>query len=249
MNIRPSVLSIAGYDPSGGAGVLADIKTFESLGVQGFAVQTALTFQNESRFEGVHWTEFAEIEKQIRILSETQKFEFVKIGLVQSPKVLQQILDLLSRLYTGVFILWDPILRTGSGFEIHRDADAWELPKNQISLITPNQPELEILFKDQGLEASLKGLEAKGISVLLKGGHTSGKDSVDRLYHQGDVFEFRDTRLEVTEKHGTGCVLSSVIISELAKGATLKEACRIGRTYMQRFIASSPGRLGHAIQL
>jgi hydroxymethylpyrimidine/phosphomethylpyrimidine kinase len=246
---RKPVLSIAGYDPSGGAGVLADCKTFESLGVQGFAVQTALTFQNESRFDGVRWIEFTEIERQIKILCETQKFEFVKIGLVQSPKVLQQILDLLGCLYAGVFILWDPILRTGSGFEIHSNADTWELPNHQISLITPNHVELKALYPNQELNLSINKLQSKGMSVLLKGGHATGDSSVDCLYHNGKVFEFSDKRLEVAEKHGTGCVLSSVIISELAKGAELEEACRTGRTYMQKFIASSATRLGHAINL
>src|SRR5260221_632714 len=104
---RPCVLSIAGFDPSGGAGILADIKTFEQHKVSGMGVVTGLTFQNDSEFDGVKWIEPNEIIKQIDVLTRKFKFQFVKIGMLESLDVLEKIISRLKA--NGSKLIWDPI--------------------------------------------------------------------------------------------------------------------------------------------
>ena len=131
---RPCVLSIAGFDPSGGAGILADIKTFEQHKVQGMSVVTGLTFQHDSEFDGVKWIETDEIIKQIEVLLRKYKFEFVKVGMLESLESLEAII---SRLKTqDSRLIWDPILKASSGFEIHKDFEkeigSWHPEKSHL---------------------------------------------------------------------------------------------------------------------
>ena len=118
---RPYVLSIAGFDPSGGAGVLADVKTFEANKVYGFGVMSALTFQNDSEFEKVEWIPLEKIMEQISVLQKRFQFEYIKIGLIENLEVLNQLILNLKSNISNPKIIWDPILKATAGFDFHNE--------------------------------------------------------------------------------------------------------------------------------
>lgn len=256
---RPCVLSIAGFDPSGGAGVLADIKTFEQHKVLGMGVVTGLTFQNDSEFDGVKWIETEEIIKQIEVLSRKFKFEFVKIGMVQNLEILEKAI---SRLKTNnspkgalrTRLIWDPILKASAGFEIHKAIDKKkiiDICKN-VFLLTPNTDEIKILTGEPDEMKGAKEL-SKYCNVLLKGGHNKKKKGYDTLFTtENKELSFRpnlpagrQVKFPHLGKHGSGCVLSSAITANLANGNDLQRSCLKGKDYVTKFLMSSDILLGH----
>ena len=244
---RPSVLSIAGFDPSGGAGLLADIKTFEQHKVLGMGVVTGLTFQNDSEFEGVKWVETAEIEKQIEILFRKFKFEFVKVGMLQSLESLEKIVSSIKYQVSGIKIIWDPIVKASAGFEIHKKFEKEKLIEiyRNIFLLTPNIDEIRILTGEQDEMKAAKEL-SKSCNVFLKGGHNEKKRGYDHLFtRDGKIFPFRPKKISETGKHGSGCVLSSSITANLANGLSLQRACLKGKDYVTKFLMSNKTLLGY----
>jgi hydroxymethylpyrimidine/phosphomethylpyrimidine kinase len=242
---RPYVLSIAGFDPSGGAGILADIKTFENKKVYGLGVATSITFQNDSTFDSLNWISAHDILKQIQILSERFTFDWIKIGLIENIDVLSQIIYFLKKINPECKIIWDPILKASAGFVFHKGLDEEKLLNTcrKIFLITPNLEEINILFPELTVNEAASYLSAY-CNLLLKGGHGNGTDSNDRLYVKNKKYVFESRKFE-NEKHGTGCVLSSAILSELALGKDLENACRAGKEYVTEFINSHSGLLGY----
>ncbi|HSQ42183.1 MAG TPA: thiamine phosphate synthase [Fibrobacteraceae bacterium] len=233
--VRPAVLSIAGHDPSGGAGLSADLKVFEAWGVQGQSVCTALTAQNSSTFQEPGWVSWPHIQKQIDILFAERRIDFCKIGLVENADTLGRIVEHLRELNPAIFILWDPILQASAGFDFHSHEQKFSFQKicSQISLVTPNQPEAEWLGPDLPC------------SMLLKGGHQQGETCVDRLVWKGKTLaEFAQPRLDGLRKHGSGCVLSASITALLAKGLRLESAARLSRKMLQEYLQGTPGLLG-----
>ncbi|TAL61670.1 MAG: hydroxymethylpyrimidine/phosphomethylpyrimidine kinase [Bacteroidetes bacterium] len=243
---RSCVLSVAGFDPSGGAGVLADIKTFEQHKVQGMGAVTGLTFQNDSEFEGVKWVDTAEIEKQIEILFRKFKFDFIKIGMIRDLEVLGKITS--SRLQAqNPNVIWDPILKASAGFEIHKTIDKKKVIDicSSIYLITPNADEVKILTGENDEVKGAKEL-SQYCNVLLKGGHSEKNKAKDHLFTtEGKVFPFRPKKISPMGKHGSGCVLSSAITANLANGLSLQRACLRGKDYVTKFIMSNKSLLGH----
>ena len=244
---RPCVLSIAGFDPSGGAGVLADIKTFEANKVLGMGVVTGLTFQNDSEFDGVKWVETDEIIKQIEVLTRKYKFEFVKVGMLQSLESLEKIIAGCRLQVTDCKIIWDPILKASAGFEIHKTIDkkkVIDICKN-IFLITPNIDEIKIL---SGENDEMKGAKELSMycNVFLKGGHSEKQKGKDFLFTaEGKIFPFRPKKISATGKHGSGCVLSSAITANLANGNNLQRACLKGKDYVTKFLMSNRTLIGY----
>jgi hydroxymethylpyrimidine/phosphomethylpyrimidine kinase len=232
-------LSIAGFDPSAGAGILADIKAFEHCRVYGQAVCTALTIQNEEHFEKPNWISWECIKSQLEILSRVRNFNYIKIGLVESPQILEKILKWLRKKYPNAFILWDPILKASSGFEFHKqNAITWQKLFSYVNLITPNFPEAEFLGISRG---NLK------TAVLVKGGHCSNsKNSNDLLFlpNSPAPIKFTAKRIKGIEKHGSGCTLSALVLANLALGYNLEKAILKAKKNMQRFFASKNGKLG-----
>ena len=245
--IRPCVLSIAGFDPSGGAGVLADIKTFEANKVLGMGVVTGLTFQNEDEFEGVEWIETSEILKQTELLFKKHKIEFVKIGMIRDLETLSEIINNIKRKTSNVKFIWDPILKASAGFEIHKTIEkekVTELCKN-IFLVTPNIDEIRILMDEKDEMKATKEL-SKHCNVFLKGGHSADKKGRDYLFtSEGKVFPFRAKKISENGKHGSGCVLSSAITANLAKGSKLQRTCLEGKEYVTKFLTSNKTLLGY----
>ncbi|MBI4929369.1 MAG: hydroxymethylpyrimidine/phosphomethylpyrimidine kinase [Bacteroidetes bacterium] len=245
MKARPTVLSIAGFDPSGGAGVLADIKTFEQHKVQGMGVVTGLTFQNDSEFDGVKWISEDEIIKQIEVLARKYKFEFVKIGMIQSLDILEKIISKLTT--NDSRLLWDPIIRTSSGFDIHQNFEKEKLTSTlkNIYLLTPNTDEIKIL---SGAQDEMKGAKelSKYCNVFLKGGHSEKKKGHDYLFTtEGKIFPFRTKKISEIGKHGSGCVLSSAITANLANGNDLQRSCLKGKDYVTKFLMSNKTLIGY----
>jgi len=232
-------LTIAGFDPSAGAGVLADIKAFEHSKVYGQAVCTALTIQNEEHFEKPNWLSWECIKSQLEILSRVRSFNYIKIGLVESPQILEKILKWLRKKYPKAFILWDPILKSSSGFEFHKqNAVSWQKLLSYINLITPNLSEAEFLGISKG---SLK------TAVLVKGGHCSNsKNSNDLLFYCGSPtpIKFTAKRIKGIERHGSGCTISALVLANLALGYGLENAILKAKRSMLRFFANGCGKLG-----
>lgn len=237
-------VSIAGLDPSGGAGILSDVKTFEALGVQGFGISTATTYQNEHTFSGLSWLGFAEIVKQLDPLFDAHEIGHVKIGLIESWEVLKMTLAYLKEKNPEICIVWDPILASSSGFTFH--SDSFIEPDldifNTIDLFTPNIIEMEKLFPqvrggETGIELSMY------CSVLLKGGHGQSEHANDILFHNRDTSVIHGARLPY-DKHGTGCVLSAAIVAHLAKGNNVEDSCNRAKNYVNTFLNSNTSLLG-----
>lgn len=236
-------LTIAGFDGSAGAGFISDIKTMAHFGVYGQAVCTALTEQNEDEFVAPGWVIWERIEAQLETLFKKHTFKYVKIGLVEKAKILRRIVEFVRAKSPDAFIIWDPIASASAGFHFMRDASEFLPVMKMIDLVTPNAVEYEFL----GLEKAQAAGEiqmGKDCSVLKKGGHCEGAESVDILFHEGKEYKFASPRLPGAGKHGTGCVLSSAILANVALGKSLPEACQIGKDYMNEFLKSGEGRLG-----
>ncbi len=244
-NSLPIALSLGGWDPCGGAGLAADIKTFERSGVLGMGVCTALTCQVHDAFDRMEWTDNDWIFSQLKLLIGRYKVGAVKFGIVPSLTVLSQCIALIKSNHPEGVIIWDPILKASSGFDFHKGVNRSDLfpVLGAVTLVTPNKQEAECLFGTSEPEA-LRKLLKTGNALLLKGGHADG--------HANDVLIERDqVRVIAGErfannpgKHGSGCVLSAAICAEVAKGNGLYEACVTGKRYVERFIRSSNHLLG-----
>ncbi|MBD2770382.1 hydroxymethylpyrimidine/phosphomethylpyrimidine kinase [Hymenobacter sp. BT664] len=244
--MRPFALSIAGFDPSAGAGLLADVKTMEASGVYGLGVCTALTVQNDVAFERVSWVAAATIRDQIRVLFTRFRVDFVKFGLFESLPQLLELVGWLKGQNPRLQLVWDPVLKATAGYEFHRSADR-ELLRAlcaEMALLTPNRPEMLRLWPAESAERAAEVVSGF-CPVLLKGGHDDGELATDVLFASGRRHEFSTPRLPHGEKHGSGCVLSAAVLAQLAQGQSLVDACRVGKAYTTEFLASNETLLGY----
>lgn len=232
----PYVLSIAGHDPCAGAGFTSDIKTFDHHKVYGLSVVSAITIQNDFYFKNVKWIDSHLIIDQVNILLKTYPIEIVKIGLIENFKVLKNLVKKLKKINQEIKIIWDPILKSSSGFDFHEmnslDDDVFQY----LYLITPNIEEFGII-KQQVTDIG-------NISYLLKGGHSQENRGTDILWHAGEELKIKGKSFNGKSKHGTGCVLSSAIAANLAKGNDLASSCILAKKYIEEFILSSDENLG-----
>lgn len=245
---RPYALSIAGLDPCGGAGILADAKVFEASGVYGLGVCTALTMQHDADFRAVEWVALKTIVAQCVPLVERYPISVVKIGLIESMTVLADLLDWLTEHLPGIPLIWDPILKASAGFGFHELTNRNPLTSvlSRLALITPNIPETMQLA---GIGPPLSAAEtlSNHCPVYLKGGHAEPTQGIitDYLLTDGAVTaSFPAIFVPNGEKHGSGCVLSSAIAAGLAKRQCLPDACTTARGYISRYLASTPTLLG-----
>lgn len=243
---RPIALSIAGFDPTGGAGVLADIKTFEQHQVTGFAITTANTIQTENEFFEIEWTDLSFVIRSIETLFKRYNIQSVKIGIVPSLDYLNQILSVIKAVSPTTQIVWDPVLKSTTHHEFMSIEQQLDLNTilSQIDLITPNYNEAEILFP--GFISNQLSLKNEiSTSVLLKGGHNPIEIGTDRLFLKGEIIDLLPSNKKCFEKHGSGCVLSSAIASNLALNQTLTEACKNAKTYIEKFLSSNSTLIGY----
>ena len=244
MNINHTFcLTIAGFDPTAGAGVLADIKTFESFGVYGMGIITSNTFQTDNEFLDVCWMELDDILRQMNMLMKKYNFKALKIGLMKDFNSLQQVIQLAKELNSYIQIVWDPILKSSSGFNFHTDQSLeLQFLEENCSLMTPNMDEFEALWGIDPAKFSITGTES---SILLKGGHRKDKTGCDLLYSAGQSIEISGNSFHGKSKHGTGCVLSAAITANLTKGVSLLDSCTIAKCYVEKFILSNDSNLGY----
>ncbi|MBC7389275.1 MAG: hydroxymethylpyrimidine/phosphomethylpyrimidine kinase [Opitutaceae bacterium] len=250
MKSRPVVLSIAGFDPSGGAGLLADIKTFEQNKVYGLGVVSALTWQNESEFEKVEWLSVEKIKSQIEILLRKSKIEYAKIGLIENASTLSEIIEFLKNNNPKIKIIWDPVIKASAGMNFHSSSEnnVWKKCLNEMFLITPNWTEAIWLT---GEIDPLKGSAdlSKLTNVYLKGGHNPDKPGYDYVFtHNSQLsaytFSLRPKSKDVKAKHGSGCVFAAALTALLARGFPLKKASMMAKEYVTRYLTSNPTMLG-----
>ncbi|HEU0125230.1 hydroxymethylpyrimidine/phosphomethylpyrimidine kinase [Flavobacterium sp.] len=239
---RPFVLAIAGLDPSGGAGILADIKTFEQHKVTGFAISTANTIQTENQFHEIQWTDLSFIMRSIETFLLNYKISVVKIGIVSSLYDLDRIVSTIKLLSPSTKIVWDPVLKSTTKFEFMEVQNHLSLNKilSKIDLITPNHHEAEILFPD-----FISKENQFSTNILLKGGHNEKALGTDRLFLKDEVFELLPSNQKCFEKHGSGCVFSSAIASNLALNQTIKEACKNAKIYIENYLSSTSTLIGY----
>lgn len=235
-------MTIAGYDPSGGAGVLADIKTMEQLKTAGLAVCTAMTVQTESECLSLDWQPVESITETVQLLLKKYPVQAIKIGVVKDAAMLGEILEVISGNNTGIKIVWDPVLKSTSEFAFFDLDTLQQLDKvlDKISLITPNWDEYQMLDKNNLFEKSV-------CSVLMKGGHRKDRLGTDILWNNGveiPILPSEESR-EYTAKHGSGCVLSSAIAGWLARGEDTETACRKAKLYVEHYLKSNPSLLGY----
>lgn len=242
---RTYVLSIAGFDPSGGAGILADIKTFEANKVCGVGTLSALTFQNDSEFDSLKWIEAEDILKQILVLKRRFDFRIIKIGLIKDLDTLEYVISNLKSQVPNPKFVWDPIIKASAGFEFHKNFEKEKLftVLNNCFLITPNTDEIKFLT---GIENPMKAAEelSKYCNVLLKGGHNKEEPGVDYLFMKNKIEKIEPTEKNIFSKHGSGCVLSSAIVANLSLGNDLITSCRNAKKYVEQFLSSSRSLLG-----
>ena len=241
-----SVLSIAGSDSSGGAGIQADIKTIQAHHLFAQTAITALTAQNTTGVYGVLDVDPAFVTQQIDVVFDDIRPDAVKIGMVSSPAIVEAIAEALVR-NGAVNIVVDPVMVATSGSELSSSEAVVALRDKLIPLatvITPNIPEAEVLFgakiEDRaGQErAAMEIARATGVAVLVKGGHGEN-DANDVLARpDGSVAWFEGERIDTSNTHGTGCTLSSAIACGLAVGQSLEEAVASAKRYITGALAA-----------
>jgi hydroxymethylpyrimidine/phosphomethylpyrimidine kinase len=243
---RPIVLTIAGFDPSGGAGVLADIKTFEQHKAYGFAINTANTIQTENEFHRIQWTPIDFIVESIITLLNNYPLKVVKIGIVPSLSYLNEIILFLKKHSPTIKIIWDPILKSSTEFDFLTLSNQQILIDilKKIDLITPNFNEIRQFNLEEKNAVTIASSYSHYCSVLLKGGHNPTEIGVDYLFTQKEVFQLMPKETLLFEKHGSGCVLSSAITANLALGQSLKTACENAKIYTENYLLSNSTKLG-----
>lgn len=244
---RPFVLTIAGFDPSAGAGILADIKTFEQLKTYGIAIPTAYTIQTENQFVEMEWVTIEKVVFQIELFLKAYKIKAIKIGIVSSLSDLKFIIQKIRSIDSKVPIIWDTVLKSTSEFsflEIENQQDL-EFILQAIQLITPNQDEvLKLIPNAISVEENLNYLR-NHIAVLWKGGHKKETKGTDILLNKNSEIRIPPTLDNCSDKHGSGCVLSSAITAYLSLGENLEEACRKAKLYTEKILQSNLSKLAY----
>lgn len=250
----PRILSIAGSDSSGGAGIQADIKTIAMLGGYAMTAVTAITAQNTVGVQGIAAIPPEMVAQQIASCIEDIGVDAIKIGMLADPQVIAAVADALEGVAAPVVL--DPVMIATSGAELV-GPDAVAALRERLfpraALITPNLPELahlagRPLASHEAMIAAAEELaEASGTAVLAKGGHAEGERISDVLYlpaadqDGARIVSFDHARIDTRHTHGTGCTLSSAIATLLGHGLPLEHAVRLARQFVVRAIEEAPG--------
>lgn len=242
MKKYPCILSIAGSDCSGGAGIQADLKTISALGGYAATAITAITVQNTTGVRAIHAVPPIYVGGQIEVVMEDIRPEAVKIGMINDVEIVKVIADCLRR-YRPRFVVFDPVMVSTSGHKLIEDSAISALTRELMplsSLITPNLKEAEVLTghpinKVEEMRAAAPELLKFGCeAVLLKGGHLEGGKMCDVLQIAGEEEPhlFVSDKIESKNTHGTGCTLSSAIATFLALGYDMPQAVERAKAYV-----------------
>ena len=240
------VLSIAGSDSGGGAGIQADLKTFSALGCYGMTAITALTAQNTTGVQAIHGVPASFLKAQLQSVLDDIGVDAVKIGMLHSPEVVEVVAWAIDH-YGLKQVVLDPVMVATSGDRLIAEETVAVLVKElfpRVQLVTPNLDEAALLLQqpltaaDQLHNAAQALLDMGAKAVLLKGGHLPGDVLCDVLQMSGgDAVVFEATRIHSRNVHGTGCSLSSAIAAHLASGKTMADAVAAARAFIRRAIA------------
>ena len=243
----PRLLSIAGSDSGGGAGIQADLKTFSALGCFGMTAVTALTAQNTCGVRAIHGVPPQMLADQIDAVVEDIGVDAVKIGMLHSPEIVQAVADAIAR-HALPHVVLDPVMVATSGAVLIDSPAIAALVRELFGravLVTPNLDEASLLVgraltSEADMQAAALELLAKGAkAVLVKGGHLAGDVVSDLLQVTGAAPHWmRAPRIATANTHGTGCTLSSAIAAYLALGHTLVDAVEAARAYVRSALAA-----------
>lgn len=240
-------MTVAGLDPSGGAGLIADIKTFEQHRVYGLSVCTAATLQTAETFHAIRWTPLHEVLRDIDTMMEAYPVDVVKTGIVPSFQYLSEIIQLIKKKNPVTKIIVDPVLRSSSGFDFTTKQDKLKFEKllRWVYVLIPNAPEILALTGENNPMHAATSL-SRYCHVLLKGGHlTEDLGFVDHLFVKGTSQVISGSNQKSAGKHGSGCVLSAAIAANLALGLALEQSCFEGKAYTEKFLSSNNTLLGY----
>ena len=248
MKIKSKILIIAGSDSSGGAGIQADIKTATSLGTYAMTAITAVTVQNTKSVQSVVPINANEIYNQITHTVKDITPDAIKIGMLHSTEVINNVYKSLKKIKTKKIIL-DPVMVAKGGSKLITD-QAIQLMKtkllNKVTLITPNLPEAEILTgikindKEDMIFAANELIKFGVPNILIKGGHLKSKKVNDVFVNKKEIKVFSNKRVSTKNTHGTGCTLSTAITSFYSCGKPLKKSCELAIKYVNSAILTNP---------
>jgi hydroxymethylpyrimidine/phosphomethylpyrimidine kinase len=235
------VLTIAGSDSGGGAGIQADLKTFAALGCYGMSAITALTAQNTVGVQGIHAVPASFLKAQIQSVMDDIGADALKIGMLHEPGIVEVVAWAIDH-YNIRQVVLDPVMVATSGDRLIAQETVQVLVRElfpRVTVVTPNLDEAQLLLGQpiasaQALDAAAQGLLAMGArAVLLKGGHLASEEVVDVLVQaQGPTRRLASARIPSRNVHGTGCTLSSAIAAHLALGHGLEDAVVLARSFI-----------------
>jgi len=252
MNYEGKALTIAGSDSGGGAGIQADLKTFQAFNVFGMSAVTSVTAQNTLEVRSIHDIPPNIVGDQIDMIMEDIGIDAAKTGMVSNKKIIEIIVDRVKR-YKIEKLVVDPVMIAKSGARLLRkDAEKALIEKllPAAFLVTPNVFEAEIIsgISIKNIEDAKKSarlIQKKGAkNVLLKGGHLSGENAIDILFDGKDFIYYEAERIDTENTHGTGCTFSAAITAGLSKGMTVYNAIKIAKDYITRAIKNAPTNIG-----
>jgi hydroxymethylpyrimidine kinase/phosphomethylpyrimidine kinase len=249
-------LTIAGVDPSGGAGIIADIKTFSAFDCFATSAITSITFQNTQGVFGAEHQSREAVRKQIEPILDDYKIDALKTGMLPTLEVIDEIAEIINKNDLKNLVV-DPVVRSTSGFDLIDDQALRCLIKRLFPLakvITPNIPEAERISQTEiktpdDIRKAAKIMQQLGAkNVLIKGGHLEGvtsekaeqKIAKDYLFVEDELHIFEAEYIETTATHGTGCTLAAAITANLALGNSLVESVRIAKEFVNQAIKNAP---------
>jgi hydroxymethylpyrimidine kinase/phosphomethylpyrimidine kinase len=245
----PVALTIAGFDPSGGAGVIADVRTFAAFGCFPTAAVTSLTYQNTTGVFGATHQSGEAVRAQVLPVVDDFRVAAVKSGMLPTREVIEMVARLFREAGLPAPVV-DPVVRSTSGYDLIDD-DALDALKRYLlpiaRVVTPNIPEAEritglSISDEDGMRRAARAMREMGArAVLVKGGHLAKASALDLLDDGGTINTFAAARIETTATHGTGCALSAGIAACLARGLSLAEAVDAAKRFVTEAIRHAPG--------
>ena len=235
------ILSIAGHDPTGGAGIQTDAFIANSFGIHCLSILTCQTIQNLESFQKIVPSKRGFIQESFESLSKDFSIKFIKIGLVPNLKIANEISELISTQVDCIFVI-DPILKSGNGKKIFLKKDLNILTKNlysQASLLTPNAHELMTLTGRKNIFEGAIYLSKKGVKNLYVTGEIKNKKIKNYLFSNGELISIDESKFLNKIIHGTGCALSTSILCNLMKKNNLKNACAKSQNLLSSLVKKS----------
>ncbi len=249
MKPKSKILIIAGSDSSGGAGIQADIKTVTALGSYAMTAVTAITCQNTQGVKAINSVPIKNLQKQITMVLDDIGTNGVKIGMLHNESIIKSVYKILKK-YRIKNIVLDPVMIAKGGSRLVNKNSIKYLKKLLLPLcnvVTPNIPEAEVLTgysiisKEDMIRAAKKIINMGAKNVLLKGGHLKNKMIYDILISKKGIKVFSKRKINTKNTHGTGCTLSSALVTCLSQKKSLIQACKISLKYVDQAILTAPG--------